>query len=53
VRRRFTTTTHNPEAVWQINRSIKKTRFFRDHQQASQRFPVRDTRQARLPRRAW
>jgi len=39
VRRRFITTTHNPEAVWQINHSIKTARFFEITSKRRKGFP--------------
>jgi hypothetical protein len=39
VRRRFTTETLNPEAVWQINRSIKTARFFEITSKRRKGFP--------------
>ena len=39
VRRRFTTATHNPEAVWQINRSSKTARFFETISKRRKGFP--------------
>ena len=39
MRRRFTTKTLNPEAVWQINHSIKTARFFEITSKRRKGFP--------------